>query len=226
MAAGPGSAISGRLKMRVLFIDDHQLVREALIYYFTSLQPDVEVVEAGSVSEVIASKPKGRFDLVLLDYQLPGLTGNEAIIATCSHFPEAAIVVLSGAITRHQASAALAHGATGVISKTIEGEHLVRILRRILQGDANNTIAGFGVSIARSEPTTEPATRFEALLTRRERQVAQLLVSGYANKEIAAALRLADITVRLHLRSLYSKLGARSRTDAVRVILQHERNAP
>jgi two-component system, NarL family, nitrate/nitrite response regulator NarL len=209
--------------MRILFVDDHQLVREALAYYLKAGDEQIEVVEAGSLDEAIRRPQKANFDVVLLDYRLPGVTGDSAVAIACQHFRETPVIVLSGAVTRDEARSALARGAAGVISKEIEGRQLMATIRGIIDGESDI----FGLY----EPAPPPPASLRQpglaplSLSNREAQVAQLLVGGLSNKEIAKALGIADITVRLHLRRVFSKLGARSRTDAVRIILTG-RSAP
>jgi two-component system, NarL family, nitrate/nitrite response regulator NarL len=207
--------------MRILFVDDHQLVREALAYYLKAGNEKIEVVEAGSLEEAIRRSQTTDFDIVLLDYRLPGVTGDTAVAVACHHFPETPVIVLSGAVTRDEARSALTHGAAGVISKEIEGRQLMGTIRGIIDGDGD--IFGLYEPGSAHPPAPAASVRQDGLvspgLSNREAQVAQLLVAGLSNKEIAKALGIADITVRLHLRRVFSKLGARSRTDAVRIIL-------
>ena len=211
--------------MRILFVDDHQLVREALAYYLKAGDETIEVVEAGSLDEAMRRPQKPDFDVVLLDYRLPGMTGDAAVAIACQHFRDTPVIVLSGAVTRDEARAALARGAAGVISKEIEGRQLMATIRGIIDGESDI----FGLYEPAS-PTASTSLRQPGLtspgLSNREAQVAQLLVDGLSNKEIAKALGIADITVRLHLRRVFSKLGARSRTDAVRIILTGRSGPP
>lgn len=210
--------------MRILFVDDHQLVREALAYYLKAGDEKIEVVEAGSLDEALRRPQKLDFDIVLLDYRLPGMTGDTAVAVACQHFRETPVIVLSGAVTRDEARAALARGAAGVISKEIEGRQLMATIRGIIDGESDI----FGLN--EPSPPAPASLRQPGLaslsLSNREAQVAQLLVDGLSNKEIAKALGIADITVRLHLRRVFSKLGARSRTDAVRIILTSRSDPP
>lgn len=207
--------------MRILLVDDHHLVREALTYYLKASDESIEVVEAGSLGEAISQPQAPGFDIVLLDYRLPGMTGDNAVAAACQHFHETPVIVLSGSMTRDEALSALARGAAGVISKDIEGRRLMATIRGIVDGKLQ-------VSGLNEPPSFDPAALpghgrhqsiAEGSLSDREAQVAGLLVDGLSNKEIAKALGIADITVRLHLRTAFRKLGARSRTDAVRIIL-------
>jgi two-component system nitrate/nitrite response regulator NarL len=203
--------------VRILFVDDHQLVREALTYYLKSSDESIEVVEAGSLIEVVARSQPGDFDILLLDYRLPGLSGDSAVAVACQRFPDTPVIVLSGAITRDEAQSAIRNGAAGVISKDIEGKRLISAIRDIINGKVQ--ISGlFGPA----QPGTGAPARDDwkaVAISKREREVAELLLGGLSNKEIANTLQIADITVRLHLRRLYQKLQARNRTDAVRIIL-------
>ena len=211
--------------MRILFVDDHQLVREALAYYLKAGDEQIEVVEAGSLDEAMRRPQKPDFDVVLLDYRLPGMTGDTAVAVACQHFRETPVIVLSGAVTRDEARAALARGAAGVISKEIEGRQLMATIRGIIDGESD--IFGLYEPASPSAPASLRQPGVASLsLSNREAQVAQLLVDGLSNKEIAKALGIADITVRLHLRRVFSKLGARSRTDAVRIILTSRSGPP
>jgi two-component system, NarL family, nitrate/nitrite response regulator NarL len=212
--------------MRILFVDDHLLVREALAYYLRAGDETIEVVEAGSLDEAVRRPQKPDFDVVLLDYRLPGMTGDTAVAVACQHFRETPVIVLSGAVTRDEARAALARGAAGVISKEIEGRQLMATIKGIIDGESDI----FGLYEPASPPAAGASLRQLGVpslsLSNREAQVAQLLVDGLSNKEIAKALGIADITVRLHLRRVFSKLGARSRTDAVRIILTGRSSPP
>jgi two-component system, NarL family, nitrate/nitrite response regulator NarL len=207
--------------MRILLVDDHQLVREALAYYLKAGDDKIDVIEAGSLDEAIRRSHGPDFDIVLLDYRLPGVSGDAAVAVACHHFPETPVIVLSGAVTRDEARSALGRGAAGVISKEIEGRQLMATIRGIIEGEGD--IFGLYEPGSVYPAPAAASVRQQALaamrLSNREAQVAQLLVDGLSNKEIATALGIADITVRLHLRRAFMKLGARSRTDAVRIIL-------
>lgn len=195
--------------MRLLFVDDHLLVREALTYFLHTSAPDSIIVEASDVSEAISRFEGDAYDLILLDYRLPGVSGVNAIGALKQCYPQTPIVVLSGAITHEEANGALDLGVSGVISKSIKGNELWATIQAHLDGDS---------SISR-EIRPAPGAPGQAEMTRRELQVSALLVQGMNNKEIANELGLAEITIRLHVRQILRKLGARSRTDAVRIMV-------
>ena len=201
--------------MRVLFIDDHHLVREALTWYLRKSEPDIAVVGVGCIEDAVAREHDGRFDLVLLDYKMPGVTGVNAIRAIQQSFQDVPIIVLSGAITHAEANHAIDAGVAGVISKDIDGEQLWDAVHNHMNG-----VSAISASISGRAPSLQPP-EMESL-SKREAQVAARLAAGDANKEIARHLGIAEITVRLHLRQIYRKIGARSRTDAVRIMMQPE----
>jgi two-component system, NarL family, nitrate/nitrite response regulator NarL len=195
--------------MRFLFVDDHQMVREALTYFLRNSAGMPDVVGVGSVDEAEVHAD-GQFDLILLDFKLPRISGTNAVVAMQQMYPDTPIIVLSGAITLEEANNALDLGVAGVISKSIEARELWNSISSHMNG---------AISISKSIVATKDSPQLESL-SQRERQVARLLVSGLRNKEIATELGLAEITVRLYMRQLLKKLNARSRTDAVRILLQ------
>ncbi|HKW53158.1 MAG TPA: response regulator transcription factor [Stellaceae bacterium] len=212
--------------MRILLVDDHQLVRQALSHYLKFGDASIDVIEAGSLNDVVRHGYHAPFDVVLLDYRLPGTSGDAAIVAIRQLFPQTPVIVLSGAITREEARSALVRGAAGVISKDIEGRRLLQTIRDIIGGE----VQIFGLAEPSAFPPPIPVAAAQehgraANLSNREAQVARLLVEGLSNKEIAKALGIAEITVRLHLRRVFHKVGARSRTDAVRIILMSAADA-
>ena len=198
--------------MRILFIDDHHLVREALTWFLSQSVEKIEVVGVGTVDAALNLSQAEYFDLILLDYKMPGISGHRAIQTIRQRYDDTPIIILSGAITLEEANQALDLGVAGVISKDVEGHQLWDVIRSHMSGvsSISPTIAG----------AILPHNELIGTLSKRELQVAQLLVAGYPNKTIATQLGIADITVRLNLRQVYRKLGASSRTDAVRIMLQ------
>jgi DNA-binding NarL/FixJ family response regulator len=196
--------------MRLLFIDDHLLVRDALTHFLCQADASIFVEGAADVQEAIRRADGSSFDLILLDYRLPKISGPQAIEVMRETYPDTPIIVLSGAITLDDANNAMDLGVAGVISKSIEGKDLWTTIRAHVNGMN---------SISRSITTAPDSDAGQSALTRRESQVLRLLVNGLNNKQIALDLGLAEITIRLHVRQILKKLGAKSRTDAVRITL-------
>jgi DNA-binding NarL/FixJ family response regulator len=170
---------------RVIIVDDHPVVREGLAAALGSM-----VVGAfGSAEEALAAGR--RADVVILDLQLPGLSGIEAI----RRFSAPVLVLTAYA---DEVDEALAAGARGYLLK---GAPL---------DDIEKAIA----AVARGETFLDPRVR-KSPLTRREREVLRLIAAGESNKRIAAALRISERTVKFHVTSIFNKLGAENRAQAV-----------
>ena len=207
--------------MRLVLADDHNLFREALCHYLRKSFDDIDIVEAHTLDEglqraVESEKPP---DALLLDFVMPGMDGVKGIARARSRCPGVPVVILSGNISREEAEAAIRSGAAGVISKDLSGTALIDVLRRILAGE--KYVASSAWMAAPTSADHEAWSPFG--LTPRETDVLRLLVRGMADKTIAHELGIAHITVRLHLRNVFRKLGAQNRVDAVRIALQRRR---
>lgn len=216
--------------MRILFADDHTLVREGIRPFLNELCADVEVLEAGTL---MAAQQKaegaGTLDLILLDLKMPGMNGFNGISEFTKSHPGVPIVILSGHYNRKDVIAALDHGVSGYIPKNIGGMSMVNALRLVLAGekylpseafsDTNTTEdssimnEGGGVSSKVLDP------KFTTL-TQRESEILRLLVDGLTNKQIAIELDLQEITVKIHVRNIYRKIGSQNRAQAVKITLE------
>lgn len=194
--------------MRILLIEDHQLVREALMFYLEKNPLVSEVIGFDEIEQVQAGET---FELVLLDYQLRERRGLDVYRDLRVRLPTTPVIVVSGAITRSQAREMIAAGVIGVISKDVDSVQLWRAIDACLTG---KTYLGEDVAIA---PASAPAI---ASLTSRELEVAALIAASKSNKEIAASLGVADITVRLHCTHIYRKLGVRNRLEAIPLLIK------
>jgi DNA-binding NarL/FixJ family response regulator len=193
--------------MKVLVIDDHPLMHDALRLVLSTVSPDAEIVGAQDLQTALdMAQRMARIDLVLLDLGLPGCEGVEALVrfrAACPQFP---VVVISGSSDRASVLSALDLGAMGFIPKTAPREALLAALQRIAAG---------GIYVP-PETIGEGAPRkAEVELTVRQRDVLQLLLKGLPNKLIARQLEISDNTVKLHVRAVFAALGVHSRTQAV-----------
>ncbi len=214
--------------MRILLADDHTLVRENLRDFLHGLAPDVVVLEAETFpeAETIASR-HARLDLVILDLLMPGMDGLEGLRRMLKLKPNVPVVILSGSTRQRDIVGAIELGAKGFIPKTISGKAMLNALHMILSGEtyvpsavlraaaAENgddaLVGGLGGG-AKGDPVQG--------LTRRQQQVLDLLVMGHTNKRIAKELDLKEITVKIHLQSVFRKFGVSNRTQAVALALQ------
>lgn len=207
--------------MRLLLADDHELVRDALQSYLTR-ESDVDIVTVGDLDAAIAATSQdGVFDLVLLDYSMPGMNGLDGLrrILDLPHAPPVAL--LSGLASGLVAQDALAMGARGFLTKSMPAKALLHAIRLMLEGERF-----LPVEIALPMLALEPGSvAVDAMLgqpnsfslTPRELEVLAALCVGKTNKEIARDLGLREPTIKLHVKTLYRRLGATNRTQAAMI---------
>jgi two-component system, NarL family, nitrate/nitrite response regulator NarL len=208
--------------VKLLLADDHHLVREALSYYLRQTGDDVQVEEASTLEEALhKAAAHDDYDAIILDLRMPGMNGLAGLDRMRASMPGVPVVILSGNIGRTDAMDALRRGAAGVISKELRGPALINALRLVLAGET------FVPSTLVDDPPADPVPQGDVAqraalgnLTRRELEAVRLLAEGRSNREIAGAMGLAEVTVKLHLHNAFQKMGARSRADAVRIALQ------
>ena len=199
-------------RIRVLLVDDHQVVRQGL-RAFLQLQPDVEVVgEAGGGEAAVAAAAAGRPDVVLMDLVMPDGDGVAAIRALAGAAPGARVLVLSSFADDERVFAATQAGAAGYLLKDVDPDALAEAIREVHRGRPvlhPDVAARLMRRVA--DPPAGPATE---PLTPREQEVLRLVVEGYANKQIARRLLITEKTVKTHVSSILQKLGVADRTAA------------
>ena len=204
--------------IRLLLVDDQQLMREGL-RVLLELEPDLRVVaEAGTGQEALDAYPASRPDVVLMDIRMPGMDGVEATWRLRERCPEARVIILTTFDDDAYVFEGLRAGALGYLLKDVSGHELAEAVRTVAAGGAliepsvaRKVLAEF----ARLAPPARPADAGlpEPLLAR-EREVLQLLSAGLSNREIAARLHLAEGTVKNYVTAILQKLGVRDRTQA------------
>jgi DNA-binding NarL/FixJ family response regulator len=197
----PGSA---------LIVEDHPLYRDALMQLARALFGDANAVAASSAEEGLRCAASSLdLRLVLLDPGLPGLNGSEAIAAFRRQYPGAAVIVVSASEDRREAMSALHAGARAFVSKAVSSEVLASAIQRVLSGEM--ATAEWITPTASEAAGTPPS----ALLTPRQNEILALLARGHSNKEICLRLELAEVTVKMHVSSIFRTLGVANRTQAV-----------
>jgi DNA-binding NarL/FixJ family response regulator len=197
--------------IRVLVVDDHALLREGIASLLGS-EPDMQVVaEAITGREAIEQFRKHRPDVTLMDLQMPGMGGIDAITAIYGEFPDARIVVLTTYSGDVQVVRAMRAGARGYLLKSLLRNDLLETIRAVHAGKKRLTpeIAAELAEYATSD-----------LVTPREIEVLRLIAGGNANKEIAAQLSVTEDTVKGHVKNILAKLGANDRTHALTIALK------
>jgi DNA-binding NarL/FixJ family response regulator len=205
-----------RAKIRVVVADDHKVVR-AGIRELLSDEPDIVVIgEARDGQEAVELALAERPDVVVMDINMPTLSGVEATRQIRAAVPTTRVLVLTAYQDDPYIYGLLDAGASGYILKTAEGQEIVRAVRATASGQAAIDPAVAPRLIAR---LTHPAPNSDTL-SERELAVLRLAARGQTNKQIGAALQISDRTVQNHLANIYAKLGVASRTEAVTAALQ------
>jgi len=207
--------------MKLLVVDDHALIRDAMRGVLKDLQSDAIVLEAASSAQAMGLvREHADLALILLDLQLPDRDGIEVLKELREHFPAISVVMLSAFNDRDNVVRALDNGALGFIPKTDSREVLLGALRLVLAGGIYippEILASGATGIAapdKSAATKRPSPA-ELGLTERQVDVLALMMEGKSNKLICRALDLAEPTVKNHVSAILKALGVVNRTEAV-----------
>ena len=197
--------------IRILSVEDHPVFREGLATIIGSQQDMLLVAQAATAVEAIAEFRRHRPDVTLMDQQLPGTNGTDALIAIRGEFPQARIMMLTTSDGDGNIQRALRAGASAYIIKSMPKNELLGVIRSVHAG-------------RRHIPPDVAARLAEHLgdddLTTRELEVLRLIRDGHRNKQIADQLSIAETTVNFHIKNLVDKLQANDRTHAVTIALR------
>jgi DNA-binding NarL/FixJ family response regulator len=197
--------------IRILTVDDHQLLREGIAAVLESQEDMTLVAQASNGREAVDSFRRMRPDVTLMDLRMPDMSGIEAITAIRGEFPDARIIVLTTYAGDAQAAAALKAGAAGYLLKNLVRKELLETIRAVHSGKRR----------VPPEIATEIAEHVaDDELTERELEVLRRVAAGKSNKLIAAELDISEGTVKTHMKSILPKLDASDRTHAVMIALK------
>ena len=205
--------------MKVLVVDDHPLICEALRQVLRALDKSIELVEAGDAAAALAAAGEHRdLDLILLDLALPGTDGFVVLRELRERHPGFPVVVLSASEQAETVMRALDAGAMGFIPKTSSNELLLGALRLVLAGGVYlppEVLRHASAPALVSKPAAAGVSYRDVGLTQRQADVLALVVQGKPNKIICRELDLAEGTVKIHVTAILKALGVTNRTQAV-----------
>lgn len=224
--------------MKLLLADDHTLFRDALVQYIERSNPEASVTIAEDFNQAYeVMENNSDQDLILLDLRMPGMNGLSGLKKIREDFPDTPVALMSGVAEPEDVKQAMDMGAAGYFPKTLSGKALLRGIESVLNGEifmpmdsrqaATPMPSYYGESpppqiytgLGEVQQTTQQEEDFN--LTPRENDVLEYLVTGSSNKEIAGELGLQVVTVKLHVRGICRKLGAKNRTQAALIAREH-----
>lgn len=202
--------------IRIMVVDDHEMVREGLKAMLEP-EPDFDVVaEAGQGARVLELVESARPDVVLLDARLPDVSGPEVCRALAQREPEVRVIILSTYTDDDLVEACVRAGARGYVVKDVERFALKESIRAVCRGQSvlSPQVAGAVMSRLRRDPGRSVSS---VSLNQSQIAILRLIARGYSNREIAAEIHLSENTVKTHLQAIFTKLGVRNRVEAAMV---------
>lgn len=203
--------MNAKSPIRILTVDDHPMLREGIAAVLGGEADMVLVAEASNGREATEQFRTHRPDVTLMDLQMPLMSGTDAIRAIRKEFPDARIIVLTTYGGDAQAVRAFDAGASGYLLKNMVRKELVETIRSVHAGKKRIPPE---IAIEMAEHHSDDA------LTEREIEVLQEVAAGNSNKVVAIHLTVSEETVKAHMKSILSKLGANDRTHAVTIALK------
>jgi two-component system, NarL family, nitrate/nitrite response regulator NarL len=205
--------------VRIVVIDDHTLFRRGLIALLGRERGFEVVAEAADGFEGIKAAGATQPDVILLDLNMPGISGVEAISAIRKESPASQIVMLTVSEDAEDLLTALRGGANGYLLKNIDSEFLVEAIRRAAEGDSVISPEMTRKLVEQVRTNGKPAP--QGPLSTREREILVHIARGMSNKEIARALDVAESTVKIHVQHILRKLNLASRVQAALWAVEH-----
>jgi two-component system, NarL family, response regulator DevR len=206
--------------IRILLVDDHEMVREGLKAMLQS-EPDLEVVaETGLGREVPALLERTRPDIVLLDVRLPDMSGVEVCRLASSSHPDVKVIMLTTFVDPELVDECIDAGARGYLIKDVRGMSLKENVRAVSRGQAvlAPEVAGGILDRVRDRRSAEAGP---PALTQSQLAILGLMTRGFSNREIANEVHLSENTIKTHVQEIFRKLGVHNRVEAVMTATKH-----
>ncbi|MFY7960404.1 MAG: LuxR C-terminal-related transcriptional regulator [Elsteraceae bacterium] len=207
----------------IFVADDHPMYLDAVCATLSRHLPGYTIHQAFSVDDLLGKLAAHRAPvaLALLDLNMPGMDSGDGVQVIRASLPDATIALMSGVATLADVRKSLSLGAKGFLSKTMRPEHFASAISLILQGGTYVPAELLQGEAADARPAASaPEAGALSGLSPRETEVLRLLSAGMTNKEIGRDLGLAEMTVKLHVRQILRKLGARNRAEAATIALR------
>lgn len=203
---------------RILIVEDHALVREAMAQTLSYLEPGIECCEAQGAEDALAKLDSaGEWDLVMVDLMLPDMSGFSLLAVLAKRYPDLPAIVVSAMDDPGSVRRALKGGASGFVPKSSSGAKMLEAVRTVLAGGVYTPdLPPDSAGKRQSAPVGE---RFG--LTAAQTRVLELLAQGKTNREIADLLGLSEGTVKVHMSAIFRALNVTSRAQALVVITRH-----
>jgi two-component system response regulator DevR len=201
--------------IRVLIVDDHEVVRIGLKTLLSQAQGMRVVGEAGTAAEAVTAAERTKPNVILMDVRLPDASGVEACRRIKEKDPDARVVMLTSFSDEEAIVGAVMAGASGYLLKQADGERLSQAIRDAAEGESSLDPRAAGTLITQfRELSAKQAESELAGLTDREKRMLALIAEGYTNRAIGEVLHLSEKTVRNHVSQLLRKLGFKRRSQA------------
>jgi two-component system response regulator DevR len=208
--------------MRLLVVDDHEVVRQGLVALLDRREDFQVVAEAGTMAEAIAAANRFEPDMIVMDVRLPDGSGIEACREIRAEHPQTRVVMLTSYPDEEAVLSAIIAGASGYLLKQIRGRDLVAALQSVGRGDSLLDPAVTERVLERVRRAASGGEQDElSQLTAQERKILLLVAEGKTNKEIAAEVFLSDKTVKNYVSSILSKLNLERRAQAAAFVAKH-----
>ncbi len=227
--------------MKLLVADDHTLFRDALLQYIERAEPEAETLLANDLQGAFSYLEAGeKPDLILLDYRMPGMNGLKGLEKLRKSYPDFRVVMMSGVVELPEIQEAIDLGIVGYFPKTMSGKAFIKAIQLVATGEkffsfdseAHSLMPSYyadhedkkytGSNGQGSTASAEKNAELLEKLSEREKEVLSYLVNGDSNKEIANKLDLQVVTVKLHVRGICRKLGAKNRTQAALIAQEND----
>ncbi len=204
--------------IRVMLVDDHNVVRSGLATFLRAYDDLELVAEAKNGKEAVSLCREKKPEVILMDLVMPEMDGIGATQAILAEYPEIKIIAMTSFEDEKLVQGVLAAGAISYLIKNVTADELAKAIRDAASGKSTLSPEAARVLVQATRPTPHPA--FD--LTEREREVLQLVVNGYSNQQIAEKLVISLATVKAHISSILSKLQVSSRSEAIAYALKNK----